>query len=316
MPTKVAPQTSTRPEQEPSQDYINQGINAAEAFANKGGKSQPKRGGPARRYGQQFAGGAKGAVKGAVKGAAKEAAKEGVKGAAKGAMKGARAGAQAGSVVPVVGTAIGGALGGIGGAIGGGALGAAKGAGKGAVKGAQEGARDGINKVRDKQRAQDQGKKDTGLIKKGFNNLAKKGMAAAGKQAGRATGIGDAKEQAKDIKALASGSMKEKARAAVNTANRVAANGAALAAMGNKELSPIFQKALETLESKKFWRNMIFLLIAIGLIIFIMFDASAIDPDQNVDITSSETCVPAQFTGDAFGKTAVCTITVTSQGMA
>src|SRR5258708_6652932 len=83
----------------------------------------------------------------------------------------------------------------------GGPLGTAKGVGQGAVTGARKGA----------QSAQEQGKKDAhqGLIKKGFNNLAKKGMAAAGKQAGRATGLGDAKEQAKDIKALASGSMKE-----------------------------------------------------------------------------------------------------------
>jgi Mannosyl-glycoprotein endo-beta-N-acetylglucosaminidase len=63
------------------------------------------------------------------------------------------------------------------------------------------------------------------------------------------------------------------------------------------------------------------------ILLFISGDSSAVslsnnyltaiqNQDQNTEPTTTDTCEPAQFTGDSFGKTSVCTITVTYTGSA
>ena len=118
------------------------------------------------------------------------------------------------------------------------------------------------------------------FAKKGIKNVAKKGVASAKKTAGRASGIGDVAEQAQDARAMVRGSMKERLAAGKRTAIRAGANAAAIATLGNKELSPVYQKALEVVTSKKFWRNVIILIIALFLLFFTLFDL-IFDPPPN-----------------------------------
>lgn len=150
--------------------------------------------------------------------------------------------------------------------------------------------------------------------------LVKKGVGEARQAAGRAAGIGNAIEQARDFKAMRSGSMKEKFAAGKRTAIRGLGEAGALATFGNQELAPVYQKALEILTSRKFLQYAGIALIAIGIVLFTIFDQQIFDntddQQQNNTPTTNDTCVPAQFTGDAFGKTSVCTITVTYNGSA
>jgi hypothetical protein len=68
----------------------------------------------------------------------------------------------------------------------------------------------------------------------------------------------------------------------------------------------------------KHWRVTLTIILALFLILFMLFDDSTFDAQQqDMTPTTSDTCNPAQFTNqDAFGKTSVCTITVTYSGSA
>src|SRR6266404_6562488 len=76
---------------------------------------------------------------------------------------------------------------------------------------------------------------------------------------------------------------------------------------------------VEKIRRKALLYGLPILLISLFLFFFMMFESSTFDPppaNNNTTPTTSETCNPAQFTGDAFGKTSVCTITVTYNGSA
>jgi hypothetical protein len=67
----------------------------------------------------------------------------------------------------------------------------------------------------------------------------------------------------------------------------------------------------------KHWRIALALIAILFLFFFMMFDNTVFDvPKDNVP-TTSDSCVPASFTNqDAFGKTSICTITITYSGSA
>jgi hypothetical protein len=66
-------------------------------------------------------------------------------------------------------------------------------------------------------------------------------------------------------------------------------------------------------------RTTITIIIILFLLLFMLFDSSTFDPPQqagNNTPTTSDICNPSQFPTQAFGKTSVCTITVTYGGSA
>lgn len=140
--------------------------------------------------------------------------------------------------------------------------------------------------------------------------------------AGRASGVGDAVEQAKDFKTLAQDPLsREGLKAGINTANRVSSRLIATLAAGQEELAPVIRKVEEIAEKKE----VIYIVCAIVLFIFTFWSSlGGLSNNQNLvqgtgqeqtnPLQVSVDCNPAQIT--KVGGTANCTVTVTYPGSA
>jgi hypothetical protein len=270
---------------------------------------QTPRGGRIGRYGQK--------ISNAAKSAAREGTKNAAIGGASGYLSGANRAQQQG----------GGAGKEILGGIKGGIKGAAKGGLKGAVKGAKEGASKNSqipnqdartpgggsdeNKTARRQEEKYNSAKERGgsnSPKAFFNQLKNRGQLNSLKNLNK---IQPDLRKHENMNEQAKKQFNKLAKKAIKQGIRQAGRGLAAETFG---LSVVAAEALIH------WRETLTIGIALFLILFMLFDAGSFDaqsPQQdNTPPTTSDTCNPAQFSGDAFGKTSVCTITVTDAGSA
>lgn len=118
------------------------------------------------------------------------------------------------------------------------------------------------------------------------------------------------KTPTKDLRAQAKQQVKKMAKEAVKKGIRQA--GRALAA-------ETFGLSVVAAELLIHWRETLIIGISLFLLLFALFDSSSFDtPPQSTPgtPTTTDSCTPAQFSGDAFGQTTVCTITINYAGSA
>lgn len=144
----------------------------------------------------------------------------------------------------------------------------------------------------------------------------KAGSAATGKAASLA-GAKDAYKAARELRNVQKHGLSKEGIAAARRA-ATAATWAALDQAAKALAAETLGLSIVAYQAVRHWRITIALIIIFFLLFFLIFTgAGTFNPPQDNTPTTSDTCTPAQFTNqDAFGKTSVCTITVTYNGSA